>query len=49
MAHGRRDDDINTFTDFIACAEYLINQKYTSGPSGHRGGSGGLPMGAVAL
>ena len=39
----------NTFTDFIACGEYLINQKYTS--KGHlyaQGGSaGGLLMGAV--
>jgi len=39
----------NTFTDFIACGEYLINQKYTS--KGHlyaNGGSaGGLLMGAV--
>jgi oligopeptidase B len=39
----------NTFTDFIACGEYLIAQKYTS--KGHlyaQGGSaGGLLMGAV--
>lgn len=39
----------NTFTDFIACAEYLIAEKYTS--SAHlyaEGGSaGGLLMGAV--
>lgn len=39
----------NTFTDFIACGEYLIDQKYTS--KGHlyaNGGSaGGLLMGAV--
>ncbi len=40
----------NTFTDFIACAEYLIGHRYTS-PGGLviRGGSaGGLLMGAVA-
>lgn len=39
----------NTFTDFIACAEYLIEKKYTN-PSrlAIRGGSaGGLLMGAV--
>ncbi len=40
----------NTFTDFIACGEYLIAQHYTS--KGHlyaQGGSaGGLLMGAVA-
>ncbi len=39
----------NTFTDFIACAEFLIGEKYTS--PGHlaiQGGSaGGLLMGAV--
>jgi oligopeptidase B len=39
----------NTFTDFIACAEHLITQKYTSSDrfvtSG--GSAGGLLMGAV--
>jgi oligopeptidase B len=39
----------NTFTDFIACAEYLIQEKYTS--SQHLaimgGSAGGLLMGAV--
>src|SRR6266481_2213319 len=39
----------NTFTDFIACAEYLIHEKYTSANrlaiSG--GSAGGLLMGAV--
>lgn len=39
----------NTFTDFIACAEYLAAQKYTS--PGHLyamgGSAGGLLMGAV--
>ncbi len=39
----------NTFTDFIACAEYLLKQKYTNAQRlGIMGGSaGGLLMGAV--
>ena len=39
----------NTFTDFIACAEHLIREKYTSpGKLAIEGGSaGGLLMGAV--
>lgn len=39
----------NTFTDFIACAEHLVNQDYTS-PShlyAMGGSAGGLLMGAV--
>jgi oligopeptidase B len=39
----------NTFTDFIDCAEFLINEKYTS--KGHvyalGGSAGGLLMGAI--
>lgn len=39
----------NTFTDFIACGEYLVNQSYTS--PGHLyvmgGSAGGLLVGAV--
>jgi oligopeptidase B len=46
---GKLMKKTNTFTDFIACGEYLIDQKYTG--KGHlyaRGGSaGGLLMGAV--
>lgn len=46
---GKLMHKMNTFTDFIACAEHLIVQKYTS--SEHlaiEGGSaGGLLMGAV--
>jgi oligopeptidase B len=40
----------NTFTDFVSCAEYLIEQQYTSADRlAARGGSaGGLLMGAVA-
>ncbi len=39
----------NTFTDFIACAEYLVNQKWTASDRlAIMGGSaGGLLMGAV--
>ena len=39
----------NTFTDFIACAEYLIQEKYTA-PDHHYamgGSAGGLLMGTV--
>jgi oligopeptidase B len=39
----------NTFTDFIACAEHLIQQKYTSPAHLYAmgGSAGGLLMGAV--
>jgi oligopeptidase B len=39
----------NTFTDFIACAEHLIAERYTSGDrlAIHGGSAGGLLMGAV--
>ena len=39
----------NTFTDFIACGEYLIEQKYTAKGHlyAHGGSAGGLLMGAV--
>jgi len=47
---GRMQNKKNTFTDFIASAEYLIQQKYTS--SSHLAiegrSAGGLLMGAVA-
>lgn len=40
----------NTFTDFIDCAKYLINEKYTSSQHlyAQGGSAGGLLMGAVA-
>lgn len=40
----------NTFYDFIDCAQYLINEKYTSPAHlyAHGGSAGGLLMGAVA-
>lgn len=39
----------NTFTDYIACAEFLIENKYTSSPKlfAQGGSAGGLLMGAV--
>ncbi len=47
---GKMMKKMNTFTDFIAAAEHLIAQKYTtSGQLAIQGGSaGGLLMGAVA-
>ncbi len=47
---GKMMKKMNTFTDFVACAENLVKEKFTS-PAllGIRGGSaGGLLMGAVA-
>ena len=48
--NGRRDKKPNTFSDFIAAAEYLIGERYTSsGRIVAEGGSaGGMLMGAVA-
>ena len=46
---GRMMSKLNTFTDFIACADHLVREKYTSPDrlaiSG--GSAGGLLMGAV--
>jgi oligopeptidase B len=46
---GRMMSKINTFTDFIACAEHLTKQKYTSSDRLviQGGSAGGLLMGAV--
>ncbi|GIT68925.1 MAG: hypothetical protein Ct9H300mP27_00290 [Chloroflexota bacterium] len=40
----------NTFTDFIQCAEYLIQEKYTQGrpDRSSRWSAGGMLMGAIA-
>jgi len=47
---GRMMNKMNTFSDFIACAEHLVNNKYTSkNRLVIQGGSaGGMLMGAVA-
>lgn len=47
--NGKMLNKRNTFTDFIACAEYLVNEKYTNPKRlAIQGGSaGGLLMGAV--
>ncbi len=46
---GRMLNKMNTFTDFIACAQYLVARRYTSADRlAIQGGSaGGLLMGAV--
>ncbi len=47
---GKMIHKINTFTDFIDCAEYLVKNKYTSANQlfANGGSAGGLLMGAVA-
>jgi oligopeptidase B len=47
---GRMMNKVNTFTDFIACAEHLVNNKYTSKDRIviQGGSAGGLLVGAVA-
>ncbi|HET9871237.1 MAG TPA: S9 family peptidase [Propionibacteriaceae bacterium] len=48
--NGKALSKKNTFTDFVACAEWLVDQRYTSSDRlAARGGSaGGLLMGAAA-
>ena len=47
---GKMMNKKNTFTDFIACGEYLVNEKYTSPEHlyAQGGSAGGLLMGAIA-
>ncbi|WP_337186059.1 S9 family peptidase [Phenylobacterium sp.] len=47
---GRKEKKVNTFTDFIACAEHLIAQGYGSKGriAAYGGSAGGMLMGAVA-
>ncbi|HEX4741356.1 MAG TPA: prolyl oligopeptidase family serine peptidase, partial [Caulobacteraceae bacterium] len=47
---GRRSKKKNTFTDFIACAQYLIGQSYsrTGRIAAYGGSAGGMLMGAIA-
>lgn len=49
-AAGKRERKPNTFSDFVAAAEYLITQKFTSRGAivGWGGSAGGLLIGAVA-
>ena len=46
---GKLMKKINTFTDFIACGEFLVQEKYTSKQHlyAHGGSAGGLLMGAI--
>jgi oligopeptidase B len=46
---GKLFKKINTFTDFISCAEYLVRHRYTSPDKlcAEGGSAGGLLMGAV--
>lgn len=47
---GKREKKTNTFTDFIACGEALIQAGYTSRGRivAHGGSAGGMLMGAIA-
>jgi oligopeptidase B len=47
---GKRKKKVNTFTDFIAAAEHLVRERFTSKGRvvAHGGSAGGMLMGAVA-
>jgi len=47
---GRMQKKLNTFTDFIACADFLVGSGYTTCEkiAGRGGSAGGLLIGAVA-
>jgi len=47
--NGKMLKKMNTFTDFIACSKFLINEKYTSSANlyAQGGSAGGLLMGAI--
>ncbi len=47
--NGKLKNKINTFKDYIACAEYLVNQKFTyeGQIAVHGGSAGGMLVGAV--
>ncbi len=47
--NGKLKDKINTFKDYITCAEYLINEQYTRSGNiaAHGGSAGGMLVGAA--
>ncbi|MFI5244406.1 MAG: S9 family peptidase [Gemmatimonadales bacterium] len=47
---GKMSAKMNTFRDFIDCADYLVRERYTSSDRlvAHGGSAGGLLMGAIA-
>jgi oligopeptidase B len=49
-ADGRREKKVNTFTDFVAVARFLVKERYTAAGKivGWGGSAGGLLIGAVA-
>jgi oligopeptidase B len=50
MKKGKKKSKRNTFLDYIACANHLIEQRYTykGGLCFYGGSAGGLTGGAVA-